>query len=171
MFDRYKLPFVWILYFGLIVMFGKLLKNRYLNVLTIILCIVSFITYNQQGRNMIQDAKYYAKDGSETTEMLYYVAEVGKNKNDFTVLTDFSWYELNLSSSIYLQLEEGINNVYYHDDEKDDGDYNKIYNRDEKRIYEEDADVIICDDSRVDNYDSEKYEISSYFNYRVLEKK
>lgn len=171
MFDRYKLPFVWILFFTVIVLLNKSVKAKYLSTLAIVLCVFSFFIYNQNGKSIFQDAKYYAKDGVNVTEMLHYVGSKNNINDGLIVLTDFSWYEHNLSSSIYLQLEENVENIYYCDSEEETGEYKKIFNENDTRTSIENADIILVDSKSIENYDLDKYEIIDFFKYYALEKK
>lgn len=170
-FDRYKLPCIWFIYLSLIALQNKRV-NKYINYAVAIfaLTIVIFF-YNQKDANVYEDGQWYAKDGKQTTEMFRYIGSLKEKKQDLVVLTDYMWYEHNISSSMYLQLQEGVNSVYYKDDDRTDGNYKKEYRNDGTTISYADADVLITDDNKIDNYNLEEFNVSRYSWFYVLEKK
>lgn len=170
-FDRYKLPCIWFIYLSLIALQNKRV-NKYINyIVAIFALIMSIFFYNQKDANIYDDGKWFGYDGRETTEMFKYIGLLKDKKQDLIVLTDYTWYEHNMSSSMYLQLQEKVNNVYYKDDNREDGDYRKEYRNDGTTISYADADVILTDGSKIDNYNLDDFNIDRYSWYYVLEKK
>ena len=170
MFDRYKLPCLWFLYFALLVLEHEYLKPVVHFIIVLAVFVYVIMLRNNDYSSIVSSAKWYADDGKETTEMLKYVGSLNKNKEK-TILTDFVWYEHNLSSSMYLQLEEGVSKVYYLDPEKEDGDYWKMVRNDGTKISFDDADIILTDDNMIEDFNLDDYNVSSYSWFYVLEKK
>lgn len=171
MFDRYKLPCVWFIFFAIVVLQKDAINSLIYHLIVFGLCAFLIITYKNAGSLIYEDAKYYGKEGEHTTEMLEYVNSLKTKYKDMTILTDFVWYEHNLSSSMYLQIENSIDDVFCLDREREDGDYKKIYNKSNKRIYFDDANIILTDMTNIDNYNKDDYTVMKFSPYYVLEKK
>lgn len=171
MFDRYKLPLVWLLFFALIVLLNDYINKWIHYAIAVGACIFMIISCNVHDHNIIDDGKYYAIDGKRVTSMLNRVGELSKDNQDYIVLTDLYWYEQDLSSSIYLQIEKGISEVFYLDPEREDGDYKKIFNKGQKRIGMQDADIIITDPIRIEEHIIDGYDVEDYSSYKLLIKK
>lgn len=170
-FDRYKLPCIWFIYLSIIALQSKRV-NKYINyVLCIFILLLAIFFYSQKNSDVYNDGKWFGYDGKETTKMLNDVGSFKNIKPNVNVLTDFTWYEHNMSSSMYLQLQEKLDNVYYMDDEKEDGNYINVYKNDGSSISYENADIILTDGNRIDNYNLDSFEVSRYSWYYVLVKK
>lgn len=170
MFDRYKLPCLWILFFALIVLCSRILKPLPLSIIVVGVSIYFVTFYFNNGYNVFEDAKSYAYEGEHTTQMFEYIQDRYQEDNDLIVLTDYFWYEHNDSTSKYLQYMYKVPNVYHLNHDRDNGDYKKLYNKDDVRIAKEDADIIITDGTFIGNYDENEYIITKYSPYYTVEK-
>lgn len=170
MFTRYYLPTTWIIFFTLLVMEKDIIGNIPNSIIAIFLLLFVIYTYNNKEASVVVDAKYFAYQGKNTTEMLDYVGKLNEEK-EIVVLTDNDWYEVNYSMSVYLQLKWNVKNVFYADDEIEDGNYKNIYIGNDKRISAKDADVIIADGDGIDNFNLDYYLVKEYAGYYVLSKK
>lgn len=169
-FDRYKLPCIWFIYLSIIALQSKRV-NKYINyTVAIFALVIAIFFYNQKDANIYEDGQWYANDGKQTTEMFKYIGSLNKDGN-LKVLTNYMWYEHNMSSSMYLQTQENVKNVYYYEDDVQDGQYRKVYNVDGTKISIEEADVILTDENLIDNYNLDSFDVSKYSWYYVLVKK
>lgn len=169
-FDRYKLPCIWFIYLSIIAIQSKRV-NKYINYgIAIFALVIAFFFYNQKDANVYEDGQWYGNDGKQTTEMFNYVGSLNKDGN-IKVLTNYMWYEHNMSSSMYLQIQKNVKNVYYYEDDAKDGQYRKVYNNDGSTVSVEDVDVILTDDNLIEYYNLDDFNVSKYSWYYVLEKK
>ncbi len=171
MFDRYKIPCVWFIFFVLIILEKKIINSNLHNILIIIVCVYMLCLSNNTPSSLFYRAKWYGEEGKDTTKLLDSIGDLKKNNEDLVVLTDLTWYEHNLSASIYLQIQKEIDKVYYMNPDKNDGEYEKEFRVDGSHISIENADVIITESDKLENYNLENYELKEYSNKCVLIKK